>query len=240
MAKINTYPVASPPSLSSMLIGTDMDDNSNTKNFTIGEILGLIDISSLVPYSGALGDVNLGGFDIIAETGSFQEVAANNGSFTDLYIGGEAIYCLGQYFSMNEQNQTSTSSSSPVFFENGVITNKGVSLLDPASIIVNTQGVFMITLNARVNHSSGGGGGSAARLTFWIKKDSADVPFSRQEFSVANNTVQVITYTFLMQISPAESVSIYWSTSDTNAGLLASPGTPDDPSAIVHVYKVGL
>jgi hypothetical protein len=47
MAKISTYPQVAPPALSDMLIGTDSQDNSATKNFTVGDILGLVDFSTL-------------------------------------------------------------------------------------------------------------------------------------------------------------------------------------------------
>jgi hypothetical protein len=42
MAKIRTYPSASTPlSLSDILIGTDVNDNNNTKNFSLGDVLNL-------------------------------------------------------------------------------------------------------------------------------------------------------------------------------------------------------
>lgn len=78
MAKISTYPGASGPQLSDKLIGTDTANNDATKNFTIAQILGLIDFSAYVPYTGATGDVNLGGNDITANI-----VIATNGASID-------------------------------------------------------------------------------------------------------------------------------------------------------------
>ena len=78
MAKISTYPGASGPQLSDKLIGTDTANNDATKNFTIAEILGLINFSAYVPYTGATGNVNLGGNDITANI-----VIATNGVSID-------------------------------------------------------------------------------------------------------------------------------------------------------------
>jgi predicted heme/steroid binding protein len=47
-----------------LLIGTDVEDLNITKNFTIGDIAGLIIGGSYVPYIGATENVDLGAFDI--------------------------------------------------------------------------------------------------------------------------------------------------------------------------------
>jgi hypothetical protein len=41
MAKISTYPSASPVTVSDRLLGTDASDNNATKNFIVGDLLGL-------------------------------------------------------------------------------------------------------------------------------------------------------------------------------------------------------
>jgi hypothetical protein len=64
MAKISTYPIISTPTLNDLLIGTDVEDLNITKNFTIGDIAGLIIGGSYVPYIGATENVDLGAFDI--------------------------------------------------------------------------------------------------------------------------------------------------------------------------------
>jgi len=65
MAKISSYPIISTPTVNDLLIGTDVDNLNNTKNFTIGEIGDLIG-QDYVPYVGATGNVNLGAFNIRA------------------------------------------------------------------------------------------------------------------------------------------------------------------------------
>lgn len=68
MAKISTYPGPSSPSLSDMLIGTDINDMNATKNFTIGDILSVTGSGTYVPYVGAITNVDLGLYDITATT----------------------------------------------------------------------------------------------------------------------------------------------------------------------------
>lgn len=63
MAKISSYPIISVPTLNDLLIGTDVENLNETKNFTIGEIGNLIG-QDYVPYVGATGNVNLGAFNI--------------------------------------------------------------------------------------------------------------------------------------------------------------------------------
>lgn len=50
MAKISTYPEPTPASLDDFLIGTDVSDSDNTKNFKISQILSLLG-SSLSSYA---------------------------------------------------------------------------------------------------------------------------------------------------------------------------------------------
>lgn len=67
MAKISTYPADSSPSLSDYVIGTDINDSNNTKNYTLGSILALANPSlqsTYVPYTGANNNVNLGSYDL--------------------------------------------------------------------------------------------------------------------------------------------------------------------------------
>ena len=66
MARISTYPSPSSPSISDMLIGTDVNDMNATKNFTIGSILSVPGSSTYVPYTGATTQLNLGSHDLIA------------------------------------------------------------------------------------------------------------------------------------------------------------------------------
>lgn len=68
MAKISTYANDSTPSLSDKLIGTDVDNMNQTKNFTIAQVLSLANLGTYVPYTGATTHVNLGSNNITANS----------------------------------------------------------------------------------------------------------------------------------------------------------------------------
>jgi len=68
MAKISTYPVISIPTLNDLLIGTDVANLNDTKNFSLGDIATLIISGNYVPYIGANQDVFLGAFNISANS----------------------------------------------------------------------------------------------------------------------------------------------------------------------------
>ena len=67
MAKISTYPGPSSPSISDMLIGTDVNDMNATKNFTIGDVLSVPGSTAYVPYIGAINNVNLGTYNLLTD-----------------------------------------------------------------------------------------------------------------------------------------------------------------------------
>ena len=64
MARISTYPILSTPTLNDMLIGTDVDNLNETKNFLIGDIANFILADNYVPYLGATKNVNLGVYTV--------------------------------------------------------------------------------------------------------------------------------------------------------------------------------
>ena len=67
MAKISTYPGPSSPSLSDMLIGTDVNDMNMTKNFSILDILSVSGSTAYVPYIGATNNVDLGSYSLTTD-----------------------------------------------------------------------------------------------------------------------------------------------------------------------------
>jgi hypothetical protein len=63
MSKISTYPILSTPTLNDLLIGTDVENLNETKNFSLSSIGNLIG-QNYVPYVGATGNVDLGVYSI--------------------------------------------------------------------------------------------------------------------------------------------------------------------------------
>lgn len=67
MPKISSYPIISVPGLEDLLIGTDINNLEETKNFRLSDISVLLG-SGYVPYTGATGNINLGAFGITANS----------------------------------------------------------------------------------------------------------------------------------------------------------------------------
>lgn len=232
MAKISSYTVVGSPSLSDILIGSDSNDSNATKNFSIGGMLGLANdpsvLTGFVPYIGATQDVDLGSFGITADFGDFS----------NLSINGANAFAYGQFYSTVTQQATIINNPFAVDFPSAIISD-GIYITSSNKINVNNSGVYMITVTARVDNASGGGD---AQISFWADKSGSNIPFSRQVFVVANTHIEEITYNFLTRIAPTESVTIYWSTSNLNAKLIASVAGgpyPASPSAMIQIYKVG-
>jgi hypothetical protein len=64
--KISTYSISS-PTLDDILIGTDVSNSDETKNFRIGDIKTLFLGSTYVPYTGATSNVNLGNYSLLTK-----------------------------------------------------------------------------------------------------------------------------------------------------------------------------
>ena len=87
MAKISTYTTVA-PQLSDMLIGTDVNDMNNTKNFTVGGIISLANLGTYVPYTGATGDVDLGVHGLT----STRLTVSNNAEINQISAYGNTFY----------------------------------------------------------------------------------------------------------------------------------------------------
>lgn len=87
MARIKTYPIDLVPTLTDKVVGSDVDESSATKNYTIGSILSLAGSTTYVPYTGALEDVDLGSYSL---------------TLTDLHLSGSLYDNVGGTGSLND------------------------------------------------------------------------------------------------------------------------------------------
>lgn len=132
MAKISTYPADATPSLSDMVIGTDVNDANNTKNYSIGSILGLANLGNYVPYTGAVQDVNLGTRSLIFAGGkllvnNFGSIGIELNSGSSIALGSSLEGSYGQIAMSNGPGL------SPTWEDVSVLTNHGqfFSTLNP-------------------------------------------------------------------------------------------------------------
>jgi hypothetical protein len=95
MARISTYPFATPPSEDDYVIGTDAVNANVTKNFLISDILALGQSGGLfVPYSGAVNDVDLGSYNLTSNF-IFAQTAAASSIVTDTFQTSQGASFLG-------------------------------------------------------------------------------------------------------------------------------------------------
>ena len=125
MAKISTYPIISIPTFNDLLIGTDVLNLNETKNFTILDIANLIIVGNYVPYVGATTNVDLGIHSITASSfivpgGLSTEFVKADGS---LY--STAYQVAGNYITgLSGEATASGPGVSAVVLDNGAVIGK--------------------------------------------------------------------------------------------------------------------
>jgi len=242
MAKISSYPNANPVNLSDRVIGTDSANNDATKNFTVSSMLALANdptvLTGFVPYTGAIANVDLGVYDLDANNIQANNVSAGDGSFTEIYEGGNKLTSYLQAFSLVNQTQTTVGTAKVIEFETGSFSD--TVTIASNLITFNAMGKYMIEITARVEHLSGGGD---AVLNLWLQSATGLLANTRQTFTIANTHTQEIKYSFMLSVaSPTDSVRAFWSTSNLNArysSAFAGGIYPAAPSTILNVYKIG-
>ena len=81
MAKISSYSLDDNVTFSDKLIGTDVNNNNATKNFSLGQVADLFNnitvLDTFVPYTGALYNVDLGVYNLRASYIEGDEIFSN-------------------------------------------------------------------------------------------------------------------------------------------------------------------
>jgi hypothetical protein len=268
MAKISTYAQVSPPNLSDMLIGTDSQDSNATKNFTISEVLDLINdaglLSQFVPYEGANNNVDLGSYQLycggIFLGGPIEEP---NGCGDE----GDILISLGQESAPRWVSpQVAINSPKGSFFDTAnqpltgganvgipVILNSadldatsGVSVVSDGShltrITPSYTGVYNIMFSAQLANS----GGSSQTVDFWLRKNgttsAADVANTNGKVTLQGNANYLIAaWNYFLQLEEGEYVQLMWSATSTNITMVSAAANgvhPATPSIIVTINKV--
>lgn len=125
MAKISTYPIVSTPKVNDLLIGTDVENLNETKNFAIGDIADLIIGGTYVPYTGANANVDLGLFSI--EASSFVLPGGLSSQFlkADGTLDSTVYQVAGNYMTgLSGEATASGPGVSSVTLSNSAVINK--------------------------------------------------------------------------------------------------------------------
>ena len=109
MPKISTY-ATSIPTLNDKLIGTDANDNSATKNFTVGDVVSLLITTEVLDSSSTIDQVFEGSLKTIlfgSATSNDEVSLAANGEVTFLKAG---TYLIESSFNVGQITASNTSS----------------------------------------------------------------------------------------------------------------------------------
>lgn len=249
MGKISGYANDSTPNLGDKLIGTDVDNMNATKNFTISQILSLGASSGLfVPYTGAIGSVDLGSYSIGAN--SFIKLGGTSSQFlkadgsVDSTTYATALY-YGSFYDTTTQTAAAANTAYAVKLNSTVSTaTSGFSILtdglgDKTIIKAANAGVYNIQFSAQLRRGSGG---TSETVDFWLKKNGVNVPYTNTSVSVqANAGLLVAAWNFFIQMDAGAEAQLMWATTTTAIDMPYAPSSvihPETPSVILTVNKV--
>ena len=153
MAKISTYVIDSTPQLNDKVIGTDVNDNNITKNYTIGDIISLFPVVTnlFVPISNGVEYVD----SVITQDSTTAPTKINvngligiTGTGQSVYIGDGAgvsdAFTFGKNIGVgNNSLQSFTSGLNPVSGqgEDGVNVAIGSNALQATTTGTNNVGI---------------------------------------------------------------------------------------------------
>jgi len=249
MGKISSYGIDATPSLSDKLIGTDVDNMDTTKNFTIGQIIGLANLGSYVPYTGATGNVNLGANNITAN--SFIKVGGTSAQF--LKANGTVdsnIYLTANTLSVPQVlNGTSFVTQAPSALDTTLVVSFGASqsnvdvTLDAGGTIVfNTGGVYFINSFSSVERQGSSGG--VAVILFRVTLNGVQITTTKAIELPSTNVIipYEITIPFQATVGDMIRFEIMRDSSGVDAGGLYTHtnlgGWSNVPSSQIQIWKL--
>lgn len=161
MSKISTYPILSTPTLNDLLIGTDVENLNETKNFSLSSIGTLIG-QDYVPYIGATGNVDLGVYSIegsafIVNGGTASQFLKADGTLDSTFYVPQTrtitINSVGYDLSANRSWDLPTIDSLTTLGTSGAATYVGKVLNIP---IYQAQGNYITQLSGEATGSGPG------------------------------------------------------------------------------------
>ena len=238
-----------------MVIGTDVANSNETKNFSISDIFNLALSSGIfVPYTGAIADVDLGAHNLavglgLSLSGSNSPVVANgshgtNGQvLTSAGIGttpywstpqgvAASNFWRGQFYHNVTQTVSGPNTATAIILPYSDMSNNGISVasdgVNLTRITVANSGFYNINFTAFAQNT----GGSAQILDIWLSKNGilpADniINTARKIKMQSNSDNVIISSNYFVSLNSGDYVNLMWAATSTNIKL-----TYDAPSAI--------
>jgi thiamine pyrophosphokinase len=160
MAKISTYPIISVPTLNDLLIGTDVENLNDTKNFSLADIGSLIVGNGYVPYTGATQDVDLGANSITASSFIFPGGLSTQFLKADGSVDSTVYQVAGNYITdLSGEATASGPGNATVTLSNSAVIGKvltGLSVSGGSILATDTIITAFGKLQNQVNNVVGG------------------------------------------------------------------------------------
>ena len=148
------------------------------------------------------------------------------------------ILHYGSFYDTTTQSQTAVNTAKTMTFNTSSAEN-GVTRGSPTSrIIVTNSGIYNIQFSAQVEQSSG----ATEHIYIWLRLNGTDVTQSAGVVSIQGSSAQVLpAWNYVVQLAANDYIELVWSTTNTNAKLLAAAASapvPAIPSVILTVTQV--
>jgi hypothetical protein len=259
MPKISTYSTTT-PSGNDLLLGTDANNSSMTKNFLISDLAAyFLSIATLEEVLAAgntsvnaninltNGSILTGGLNYFyggAVVESYLAIADyiydfnGDGGFAGDVLsstgGGNVVWkqmTRGSFYSTVNQSALSINTAYPMQFNNtDTSVTNGVSIASSSRLTVNTDGVYNVQFSAQLDRISGSG---TDVVDIWFRKNGVDIPNSNTKITMtgnANACKTVAAWNFMVDMSANSYVEIMWSTTSTNIELIYEAVTAPHPA----------
>jgi hypothetical protein len=258
MGKISTYPIDTNVSLSDKLIGTDNENNNETKNFTVGSLLSLANdpsiLTGFVPYTGATNDVDLGANTLesaglilngpltepIGGDGTLNQILTSQGpGVAPKWLPPAAVldtYKGSFYDSLTQTLTGGANVAIPVILrQTDVAATNGISVVTDGTnltrITVANTGVYNLLFSAQLTNS----GGSGQTVDFWLRKNGAtaayNVPDTNGKVNLQSNTNYIMAaWNYFIALNAGDYIYLMWTATSTNVSMINAPSNGVHPA----------
>lgn len=138
------------------------------------------------------------------------------------------------------QNFLSTANAQLVNISN-IEDNYLVNIVGKTNITFQQTGDYLLTFSPEFYQSSG----TNKIITFWIRKNGVDVPWSNSRFTIINQQYMAPSITYQVDIENplTDTIQFVWYSDSTNTQLvsvesLINPTRPSIPSVLLNVLKI--
>lgn len=150
---------------------------------------------------------------------------------------------VGTYYDTLPQSIVSNNAASVLKFRQSDIS-RGIAIVNDSRISFQNSGIYKIVLSAKVQNNATNSSGD--QITFWLRKNGMDIPFSATDFTVTPgvvNTLTCISKEYFQEISGGDYIEIIWSTPNKEIFINSTTHTlttskPTSPAISITVSQI--